>query len=471
MARHQDGHVVIVDRLREVVQLAKGYKKKRGLDPKSEARAIACLERFGQRLQSLNASHVRAVGTNTFRRAARNTIFSRQAESALGHPIDVISGREEARLVYQGVMHSVSNVDGSQLVVDIGGGSTELILGEGLESNALFSLHMGCVAFTDQFFGDGRISKTQFNAAKLLALQELEPVVKPLKRLGWDRVRGASGTIKAVVKALNPEGENQITYEGLRDLSKKALKFDHVDQLSIQGVSTERSQVFLGGLAILMSVFKALSITEMHGCNGALKEGLLSDLIGRYTHEDARQRSIRALEGRYHVDQEQAQRVETTALGMLEQVKDRWSLPDLESENLLRWAALVHEIGLAVAHSHYQQHSAYLIRYSDLAGFSTREQSMLAKIVGSHRRRMLATPESDTRDDEFVFKLAILLRLSVLFHRSRNVDEMPKFELTPKKKTLEIHFPENWLDENPLTKADLEHELSYWEDIDFRLKF
>lgn len=470
VARYQEGHIVVLDRLREVVQLARGFKKKRGLHPESEARAVACLERFGQRLQSLNASHVRAVGTNTFRRAARNTAFSQRAESALGHPIDVITGQEEARLVYQGVMHSVSNVDGTQLVVDIGGGSTELILGEGLISKALFSLHMGCVAFSDQFFGNGQIKKTQFNAARLLALRELEPVVRRLKKLDWDRVRGASGTIKAVVRALNPEGENRIAYEGLRELSKKALTFDHVDELNLPGVSRDRSRVFLGGLAILMSVFEALSIEEMQACNGSLKEGLLFDLIGRYTHEDARQRSIRALEERYHVDQEQAQRVENTALDMLDQVKKRWSLPDLESENLLRWAAITHEIGLAVAHSHYQQHSAYLIHYSDLAGFSIREQSMLARIVGSHRRKMIGLSESGSKDDETVFKLTILLRLAVLLHRSRSAIEISKFELTPKKKSLEVNFPAIWLDENPLTRADLEYELGFWEEIDFRLK-
>ena len=211
VARYEQGHMVVLDRIREQVQLAKGFESRFGLHPDSEVRALRCLERFGQRVRSFNPSQVRAVGTNVFRRAGRRSAFFSRAEQALGHPIDIVTGLEEARLIYQGVVHSVSNAEGSQLVLDIGGGSTEIILGEGLRPKQLFSLHMGCVGYTDQFFSGGEISKSRFNKARLAALGQLEPVATSLKKLGWSRARGSSGTFKALARAMTEMGHHEIT--------------------------------------------------------------------------------------------------------------------------------------------------------------------------------------------------------------------------------------------------------------------
>lgn len=471
VARHGDSELKVLDRLREVVRLASGFSKKDGLNPDSERRALECLERFGQRLESLKAGQVRAVGTNTFRRAANDESFFAKAEAALGHPIQVVSGQEEARLIYQGVMHSISKVEQRHLVIDIGGGSTELILGEGLQPEELFSLHMGCVGFTDAFFADGRITKARFSEARLAALRELEPIAKPLRRLGWDAAHGASGTIKAATKALNALGHDVVTYDGLKLLAKQALKADHSSRLNVTGVSKERAKVFLGGLAILMSIFKILPIESMHRCSGTLKDGVLFDLIGRFSHQDPRERSIQALEKRYHVDRSQADRVANTALYMLRQLQTDWDLPVGESERLLQWSALTHEIGLALSHSHYQQHSAYLLKYSDLPGFSTREQDLLSRIVCHHRRKMPAPEGRLSKDDRLVFKLTVLLRMAVLLHRSRSRKPLPEFGVSAGKKRLKFSFPSVWLDANPLTRADLDYELSFWSEIDFDLQF
>ncbi len=470
VARYEQGHIVVLDRIRELVQLAKGFESRFGLHPDSEVRALSCLERFGQRVRSFNPSQVRAVGTNIFRRAGRHSAFFSRAEKALGHPIDIVTGLEEARLIYQGVVHSVSNAEGAQLVLDIGGGSTELILGEGLKPKQLFSLHMGCVGFTDQFFPGGEISKSRFNRAKLAALGELEPVATSLKKLGWSRARGSSGTFKAMARALAEMGHHDITPAGVKGLVKHVQKHRTTRELSVPGVSRERLPVFVGGLAIISALFKALDIDQLRVSEGSLKDGLLFDLIGRYTHEDARQRSIGNLEKRYHVDLSQASRVENTAIEFFRQVEQKWGLPS-EAENLLRWAAQTHEIGLAVTHSRYQQHSAYLLRHSELPGFSSREQSLLSKIVLSHRRKIVVPVGTPGSDEEIVFRLSTLLRLAVLLHRSREENPIPLLQLTAKKKSLTVMFPEDWLEEHPLTHADLEYELEFWEDVGFALEF
>ncbi|MEM7283431.1 MAG: Ppx/GppA phosphatase family protein [Pseudomonadota bacterium] len=470
VARYQRGHIVVLDRIRELVQLARGFESRIGLHPDSEVRALGCLERFGQRLRSFNPSQVRVAGTNIFRRAGHHSAFFLRAERALGHPIDVVSGLEEARLIYQGVMHSVSNARGVQLVLDIGGGSTEIILGEDLKPRQLFSLHMGCVAFTDQFFPGGDISKSRFSEARLAALRELKPVAKPLKQAGWDRARGSSGTIKSVARALAAMDHHDLTPAGVKVLVKHVLKYRSTKDLSVPGVNGERLPVFVGGLAIVSALFKALSIDELRVSEGSLKDGLLFDLIGRFTHEDARQRSIRKLEDRYHVDRAHANRVQATAMRLFAKVRDKWNLSD-EAENLLRWAAQTHEIGLAVTHSRYQQHSAYLLHYSNLPGFSNREQSLMAKIVLSHRRKITPPPDVQTKDDELAFRLVVLLRLAVLLHRSRDEVDIPKLKLKAKRKSLSVEFPQEWLDEHPLTQADLMQELTFWEGVEFGLEF
>lgn len=472
VARYSHGQIIIVDRLREMVRLAAGLDEQGRLERGAIERAIECLQRFGQRLRDMKAERVRVVGTNTLRRARRKGAFLDRARAALGHPIEIISGIEEARLVYLGVAHTTPSEPGKRLVVDIGGGSTELIIGEGLQTKKLESLYMGCVSMSAAFFSDGSITDKRMKRARLAARLELAPVQAAFKDYGWEGAAGSSGTIRAVAEILRARGEGVITSAALENLIDDALRVGDIAKLKVAGLSDERAPVFLGGLAILAEIFAVLGIREMRVAEGALREGLLYDMIGRLTHEDARVRSVRAMQGRYHVDSAQAERVEATALDFLRQTEDQWELQDPFAELVLAWASRLHEIGLDVSHSHYQKHGAYLLEHADMPGFPQEEQRILACIVGSHRRKINPENFEDLNPPWHIKAeyLIVLLRLAVLLHRGRSPNALPAIELRAKGRSLEIAFPKGWLDEHPLTAADLENEVDHLKAIGFKLK-
>ncbi|MDZ7809261.1 MAG: hypothetical protein U5L11_02805 [Arhodomonas sp.] len=309
----------------------------KGLDGAARERALGCLQRFGQRLRELPADCVRVVGTNTLRRARNAADFIADAEAAIGHEIEVIGGHEEARLIYLGVAHSLAGGDGQRLVVDIGGGSTELVLGEHFAPHTMESLHMGCVSFTQRFFPDGRIRRSAMDEARLAALMELEPVQGHFLARGWARSVGASGTIRAIGGALRAAGwtEGDITHPGLQRLARALCKAGHVDAVRLKGVSNDRAQVLPGGVAILTAVFEALGIDAMDAADGALREGVLHDLVGRIHDDDIRELTVEDLAARYHVDVAHARRVERTALTLLEQAAGPWMLGDARARRLL----------------------------------------------------------------------------------------------------------------------------------------
>lgn len=474
VARHSHGQLVIVDRLREMVRLAAGLDEQGRLERGAIERAIGCLERFGQRLRDMKAGSVRVVGTNTLRRARRKGAFLDRARAALGHPIEIISGIEEARLVYLGVAHTTPSSPGRRLVVDIGGGSTELIIGEGLQTKKLESLYMGCVSMSTAFFEDGDITDKRMKRARVAARLELAPVQEAFKAHGWESAVGSSGTIRTVAEVLRGRSSHDgaITYAALESLIEDVVRAGKIEKLKFPGLSEERAPVFPGGLAILAEVFSALGIREMRVAEGALREGLLYDMIGRLTDEDARVRSVRAMESRYHVDTAQADRVEATALDFLRQTAAEWELQDTFAELVLSWAARLHEIGLDVSHSHYHKHGAYLLEHADMPGFPQEEQRILACIVGSHRRKIHPerfeelNPPWHTKAEY----LTVLLRLAVLLHRGRSPIALPPIALRARGRSLEIAFPKGWLDEHPLTAADLENEIDHLKAVKFRLK-
>lgn len=473
VARVHEGHPIIIDRLREMVRLAAGLDARGRLDRESQERALACLRRFGQRLRDMEAHQVRVVGTNTLRRAKNADAFVAAAEQALGHPVEIISGMEEARLIYMGVSHHTEHAEGRNLVVDIGGGSTEVIVGEGYEPRHLESLAIGCVGLSQAWFGDGKLTRKRFDRARLAVRLELRPVAAIFRRLGWARAIGSSGTVRAARDVAHDLGlvERGLSRAAAEHIVARMIEARRLDDLDLPGLGADRAPVFPGGIAILAEIMEALGLEHMEISDGALREGLLYDMLGRLQHEDARERTIKSIQRRYHVDVEQAARVEATAAALLGQVERAWGLDDERYRQLLVWAARLHEVGLDIAHSKYHQHGAYLLANADLQGFVRLEQRLLATLVGFHRRKLdgldlEALPEAWRGS---VFRLLVLLRLAVLLNRTRSPVELPPLELVPGDGALELRFPAGWLEGNPLTQADLEQEQAWLRARGFEL--
>jgi exopolyphosphatase / guanosine-5'-triphosphate,3'-diphosphate pyrophosphatase len=473
VARHAHGQLVILDRLREMVRLGAGMGVTGRLDDAAAERALRCLERFGQRLRAMNADSVRVVGTNALRRAQRKRWFLERARAALGHPIEIISGLEEARLIYSGVVHtSPMNAD-KRLVIDIGGGSTEVVIGEGFTPLLLESMSVGCVGLTTLFFDDGKINEKRFERARTAVRLELEPIQETYRNMGWRQAYGSSGTVRVigeVLRRLYPESPN-ITLANLKSLAARVIDAGHTDELHTLGVDAERAPVFAAGLSILLEVVESLDIDRIRVSDGAMREGLLYDLMGRFTNEDARVLSVRAMEKRYHVDGLQADRVEATAVMLLNQVAADWGLQEPLAELILRWAARLHETGLDIAHSKYHFHSAYLLQHADMPGFPREEQHLLAALVGRHRRQLTFETLEELlppweRHAEF---LIVLLRLAVLLHRGRSPQPLPQVRLDVKGRSLHLQLPHDWMMAHPLTLEDLAQERLYLSEAGFRL--
>ncbi|WP_044873157.1 exopolyphosphatase [Pseudomonas sp. LFM046] len=473
VAKVDHGEIRILERLGDKVQLAAGLDEQRNLSEESMLRGLECLRRFAQMIAGLPEGAVRIVGTNALREAHNRAEFIRRAEEVLGHPVEVISGREEARLIYLGVSHTLPDAPGRRLVVDIGGGSTEFIVGQRFESQLRESLQMGCVSYTQRYFRDGKITPARYAQAYTAARLELMGIEYSLRRLGWQEAVGASGTIRAVGLAIQAAGlgSGEINPEGLAWLKRKLFKIGDVEKLDLDGIKPDRRPIFPAGLAITEALFEALELKRMTHSEGALREGVLYDLLGRHHHEDVRERTLSALMERCHVDLEQAARVEAKALSALEQVADSWGLDDDWHRDLLLWGARIHEIGMDIAHYHYHKHGAYLIEHSDLAGFSRQDQLMLALLVRGHRRNIPKDRFAEFGEEGVkLLRLCVLLRFAILFHHIRGTSAMPRVKLHASNNTLEVQFPEGWLEANPLTQADFEQEAAWLKRIEFELK-
>lgn len=474
IARLRHGQLVVMDRLRESVRLAAGLDRRNRLDAASQRRALDCLARFGERLRSLHASRVRVVGTNTLRKAHAVERFCQQATRLLGHPVEVISGIEEARLIYLGVSHSLPRIRGGQLVVDIGGGSTEIIRGRGLEPQVMESLYMGCVGLSASAFSGGRLTERNFRTARQAASLELEPVRARFLRTAPLRVAGASGTIRAAWDVLVSAGRARhgIGVKDIEWLVGRMIACGDVERLRLPGLPADRAHVFPGGVAILIEVLSSLEVDRMVVAEGALREGILYDMVGRMTNEDARQRTVRAMQQRFRVDGHQARQVAATALDLLGQVAVRWGLDLGDDRRMLGWSAVLHEIGLDIAHAHYHHHGAYVLENADMPGFGRDEQRLLAGLVRGHRRKFtmesLATLPADWR--RRALRLTVLLRLAVLFNRSRGVTPLPRLRLVAADDAVMVGMPAGWLKKNPLTEADLQQEQRYLAAMGIRLR-
>ncbi|KPQ25358.1 MAG: exopolyphosphatase / guanosine-5'-triphosphate,3'-diphosphate pyrophosphatase [Halomonas sp. HL-48] len=471
VANYQNERLQVVARMGEKVQLAAGLDEHGQLSEAAIQRALDCLGRFAPFLTDITQQNLRIVGTNALRDAHNSQAFIERAETQLGHAIEIIAGREEARLIYLGAAHALAE-NGRRLIVDIGGGSTEFIIGEAFEPKALESLRMGCVTFSRRFFPEGELSEKRMRRAELAALSELANIQRPYQRLGWEDPVGSSGTIKAVASVLYAYGdtsqEGLITRSGLKKLRERLIKCKQLDNVALDGLKADRAKVFPAGVAILSAIFEAFDLSQMRFADGALREGVLYDMAGRNSAEDSRSKSLDMLKRTYEVDSRQADNVADTAARLFDALSQAWSLnPGLE--RYLQWASHVHEIGLAISHSQFHRHGAYLLEHSDLAGFSRPEQQLLAFLVRAHRRKFplkewQALPKNQQAQSA---KLARLLRLAVLLNHSRPESAPPLPDIVASGDDMTITLPES--DEPTLLSTDLEQEQNYMDSAGFRL--
>jgi exopolyphosphatase/guanosine-5'-triphosphate,3'-diphosphate pyrophosphatase len=462
VARHLLGQLRVVDRLREVVRLAEGLDGKGGLRPDVRERALACLARFGQRLRDIPPERVRAIATNTVRQLAAPQGFLVPAETALGHAIEVVSGREEARLIYHGVAHAQPPKPGQRrLVIDIGGGSTECIIGRGFVPLERESLQVGCVATTRRFFADGKLTTRRWRQAAAEVGVEFQQFASVYRALGWQEAIGSSGTNKAIGAICAELGltKGAVTAEALPVLRDRVIAAGRIEDIELPGLAEDRRPVIAGGILVLEAAFEALGLQRMAVSRAAMREGVLHDLVGRASDNDPRDASVAALMQRYAIDAAQAARVEATALRLFDQVAVAWGL-NADDRAMLGWAARLHEIGLVIAHSQHQVHGAYLLAHSDIAGFSQQEQRFLAALVRAHRRRVPRTV-FDALPDRLLpaaRRSTALLRLAALLHRAHETDPVPRLEASAKGEALSLSLDRDWLEARPLLATDLEGE-------------
>lgn len=469
VARLVDGRPMPVDRLRERVALAAGMDAKGRIAPEAQERALSCLERFGQRLRDHSSGEVRAVATNTLRRAKHAEAFLERMEAALGHRIDVIDGSEEARLIYLGVANDMADDTDRRLVIDIGGGSTEFIVGERVEPLRLHSLPMGCVGYAETYFEGGAIDPERFARASVAARLELRPFKRQLREMGWDDCIGSSGTNNAIERVLQAMGlaRDGVTLTDLYALREEVVRLGSAQALAaLPELSEERRDVFASGLSILIGAFESLRIERMHTSRSALREGVLHDLVGRLNHADVRDGSVRRLSEQYRIDEGQAARVRRTAMFLYAAAESEWDLGTYEQQ-LVEWACRLHEIGLYISLRRHNHHSAYLAEHSVMPGFSRSTQESLAFVLRSQRGKPLV--ESWERHARSTRHVAVLLRLAVRLNRGRSTRPIHLRTAEVKKRKVFLTFEAGWMERHPMTRVDLEKEVRHLQAVGYDL--
>ncbi len=459
-----------LDSLREPVRLGGGLDDNKMLDDATQERALACLQRIGERLRGFDRRAVRAIGTNTLRVAKNAPAFLKKARAALGFPIEVVAGREEARLIYLGVAHELPASREKRLVVDIGGGSTEFIIGANHKPQRLDSLFMGCVSYSLRFFPDGRITKGAMKLAELAARTELQPMVAGFSRRNWQQAVGSSGTVRAIAEIMQQNGfdDGAITPEGVERLRSHLVKAGSVADAKLAGMRADRAPVLPGGLAILGAVLSALDIRTMLVANGAMRQGVLYDMLGRFHHKDMRDITVAQFMQRYHVDALQARRVGNLALNLYGKLSGDADKVDDASGRYIGWAAKLHEIGISVAYSGYHKHSAYIVNNAEMPGFSRDEQNLLSALVLTHRRTLKKAQTALGEDIDW--RMVLALRLAALFCRGRADFTVPPIQLRAQAGKFRLTLDTAWLERNPLTATALHNEAREWERIGFELR-
>jgi exopolyphosphatase/guanosine-5'-triphosphate,3'-diphosphate pyrophosphatase len=474
IARVTDGQLYPLDSLKETVRLGAGLTADKSIEPQTEARALAALNNFGERLRDLPPEAVRVVGTNALRVAKNAKEFIAKAETALGFPIEIIAGREEARLIYLGVAQSLPPTQKQRLVVDIGGGSTEFIIGHRMKPKELDSLYMGCVSYSERYFPDGAMDKRRFKEAQLAARREIEQMAKRFLDEGWDEAIGSSGSAKALGQILEANGltHGEITRQGLEWLRDKALKAGGFNDLALPGVKGDRVPVLPGGLAIMLTIFEELAVARMAVADTALRDGVLYDLLGRKQHVDIRESSVAAMMRRYHVDFAQADRVTQLALAFFDQANATLDVPqdrDHDARQPLEWAARLHETGAAIAQAAFHKHSAYIVGNADLPGFSKREQAELATLLLAQRGKLSKVAEELRRDGGIALQV-LCLRLAVLLARSRRSVSPKLFSLAQVNGVWRLRCDGAWIADHSLTAYELAEEAKEWAGVGIGLE-
>ena len=459
-----------LDSLKETVRLAGGLSDDKQLDEATQERALACLHRFGERLRGLSPEAIRCVGTSTLRIARNADVFIHKAEVALGHPIEIVAGREEARLIYLGVAHSLPASPDRRLVIDIGGGSTELIIGHGLKPHERESLHMGCVNFTQRFFASGVIDKAALKAAEVAARVEAEIIAREFSKANWQQAIGSSGTARALREILEQNGWSArgITADGLAQLRSQLIRAGQIDALDLPGLSRDRRPVIAGGFAIMAGLFAELGIEQMDVAETAMREGILYDLLGRFHKQDMREATVDEFMRRYHIDTQQAARVKRVALNLLAACGNS----DENDVRFLDWAARLHEIGLSVSHGGYHRHSGYILENADMPGFSRTEQARLALLARAQRGALVKLPAFSSGmvpDNDRL--LVWLLRQAVILCRSRAEPQLTEVKAEVSNKRFRLSLPEGWLESRPLTQRALEEEALHWHAVGMKFAF
>lgn len=467
ICRVVDDQIYPLDALREPVRLAAGLSSDRYLDHGAQLRAIETLQRFGERLHGLPPGAVRVVGTNTLRVARNAPQFIEDAESALGFPIEVLYGREEARLIYLGVSHRLPVSLQRRFVMDIGGGSTEFIIGVGYEPVRTESLPLGCVSYSLRYFPGGRIDKSTMKKAILAARDEAQGIVGAFRATGWQEAIASSGTAKAIAGVLQAAGwaEGTITAAGLARLRTHLIKAGSVAAAALPNLRADRQFILPGGVAVMSAAFEAFGLDEMSVSDAALRQGVLYDLLGRVQQRDMRQSTVAQYMRRYHVDQAQAMRIAAlarTLYGTLVQT------PDEKDTRMLEWAAHLHEIGLSIAHAAYHKHSAYVLANADMPGFSKDEQARLARIVLAHRGKLSKLADLSARSPDWM--LIFALRIAVLFYRARVDVQLSQLRCRATAVGFRLDVPRAWLDAHPLTAAALDAEAGQWQELGLQLE-
>lgn len=474
VAEPEGSSIRIIDGLRVPVRLGAGLDSEKRLKKQTLQLALDALGQFAQRLRGVPLRQVRIVGTNTLRRARNASEFMDEAQSILGKRIDIISGREEARLIFSAVSHAAQDPDVQRLVIDIGGGSTELIIGKGYKPKLLESVNMGCVSYTTKFLSDKKIEASDIKKASVEAQVELSPIFRAYNELGWSEVIGCSGTIKAVSRILEELGitDGTITRDGVRTLISEIDKAGSAEKLNLKSISSNRCSVICGGIAILHALMKTLKIDKMLASPVALREGLIFDMVGKAEHIDIQSQTLQNLVNRYDIDTQQTQRVENAVTQFFMQVHKDWNLDEDADLALLVWAAKLHELGKAVAHTQYHKHGAYIIEHSDLIGFTMADQKILGLLVRFHRRKidLDAFEVFQKPEKERIVKLLGLLRLAVLIHRARHTVNLDHIKVKVKENQLAVSVSKEWLEENPLTSSELTEEEGRLLLVNFKLK-
>ncbi len=473
VGRVVDDQIYPLDSVKEPVRLASGLDANKLLDEAAQQRALHALSLFGERLRDFQPGSVRAVATNTLRVAKNARDLLPAFEAALGFPIEIIGGREEARLIYIGAVHELPASRQKRLIFDIGGGSTEFIIGKKLDPLLMESLYMGCVSYSLRFFPDGRIDARRFAEAEVAAASEISLIAHAYKAFGWGEVVASSGTARAIadlleINALNPGGVSGITRGGLASLRAQLIRAGSTANLKLAGLRADRVPVLAGGLAIMSAIVSTLQIEHLVYSEGALRLGVLYDLLGRFQHHDMRDATVAQFMRRYQVDLRQAERVERDALTLFGQLVaiDR---PEAEDEvRFLRWAARLHEIGLSIAHSGFHKHAAYIIANADMPGFSRKDQERLAQLVLKQRGKLEKLPTAS--DSDPLWRLVVCLRLAALFNRSRDDVPMPAGVLRQMPGGFGLDLAASWLSENPLSAAALAGEAQTWQRLGMTLR-